>query len=943
VVGRSSELAHVDQLLEVARAGTAGVLAIEGEAGIGKTTMLRAAAARADGFTRLWAHGVESEAALGYASLLELLVPVRDRLAEVPAAQARALAAALGWGPTAAPGDPYLVAAGTLSMLAAAAETVPLLVLVDDLQWIDAASAAALLFAARRMHHDRVAFFLAARPDAISRALNGVDVMTLSGLSAPHAGQLLGDHLARSVVAKLIAHVDGNPLALLEVAARLTPAQRRGTAALPDPLPVGRKLEAVYEPSLISLSPSARQAVLLLAAAQDGTADQVATALRRHGVDAHAALDEAEQRGIVRRDGDTLHFRHPLVRSTAWRLATPQQRRDAHRALADAARTGDAITRTWHLAQAVSGADDDLADDLVEVAQHARARRGFAASSTALERAAALTTDAATATARLAAAVRDAFVSGDVDRTRALASRVLGGDADSHVRGDVLYTLGRLEQYAGSVPAAIDLLDEAVDLTAGRTRVWSLAELAFTQFRLNDLSSLGDTAGRISRFADATDPEQQVLADFVTGVSKIVGGDADAGRRLVGRAMEVLDSEPSLRDDPRFLIHALLGASWLGDTRRPRARLERRMRVAREQGALGVLMPALALMAYGRALLDDHAGAFADVGEAAELAEQLHFVAEAAVAVEMLAYQSAARGMHDEARRQLERATTLVARAGTGDVAAHLVLTAAFCALCSGGLDETVRLLEARIAADGGRGPMGEPLGVAPILVEAYVGLGRTSDAAALAEQYAAASPSPTPATAALIVRCRALAAVDDHDAAQAFDEALAANAEAPNRFETARTRLMYGARLRRSGRRIDARDQLRQARDAFAGMDLTHWATRAEEELQATGERARQRHPLPEVPLTSQETRVAMLVAQGLSNREVAAALFLSPKTIEHHLRASTASADYGHGPSSPTHTARRLLSAPCRTSARRRAASRPSRQQLDTVRVPDTSGRVS
>jgi hypothetical protein len=367
VVGRSSELAHADRLVEAARAGTAGVLAIEGEAGIGKTTVLRATAARADGFMRLWAHGVESEAALGHASLLELLMPVRDRLAEVPAAQAQALGAALGWGPTAAPGDPYLVAAGTLSMLAAVADEMPLLVLVDDLQWIDTESAAALLFAARRMHHDRVAFVLSARPDTMSREFSGVDVMSLSGLSRPDAGQLLGDHLASSVVAQLTARVDGNPLALLEVAARLTPGQRRGTASLPDPLPVGRKLEAVYEPALASLSPSARHAVLLLSAARDETVDQVAAALRRHGIDAHAALDEAEQHGIVLRDGDTLRFRHPLLRSTTWRLATPQQRRDAHRALADAARTGDAITRTWHLAQAVSGPDDDLADDLVAV------------------------------------------------------------------------------------------------------------------------------------------------------------------------------------------------------------------------------------------------------------------------------------------------------------------------------------------------------------------------------------------------------------------------------------------------------------------------------------------------------------------------------------------------------------------------------------------------
>ena len=228
----------------------------------------------------------------------------------------------------------------------------------------------------------------------------------------------------------------------------------------------------------------------------------------------------------------------------------------------------------------------------------------------------------------------------------------------------------------------------------------------------------------------------------------------------------------------------------------------------------------------------------------------------------------------------------LTDRAGTTSFAAHQAITAAFCALCRGDLTETATLLEARIAADGGVGSMGEPLGVAPDLVEAYVGLGRAADAAALTERYAeATAPSPLPPTAALVARCQGLTAADQDAAAEAFQTALAAHAQAPDAFETARTRLLYGARLRRAGRRVAAREQLRVALDAFTAMDLTAWAQRAADELAATGATARPRRPLIDEPLTSQETRVALLVARGLSNREVAAALFLSPKTIEHHL----------------------------------------------------------
>jgi DNA-binding CsgD family transcriptional regulator len=618
----------------------------------------------------------------------------------------------------------------------------------------------------------------------------------------------------------------------------------------------------------------------------EGAKAPLVGALRQDGVDPDAALDEAEERGVVVRDRGDLRFRHPLLRAAAWRLATPAQRRWAHLELAGAL-PGEAAraARTWHLAEAAAGPDDILAVELVAVAEEDRTRRGFAAASAALERAALLTTDPGRAAERLAAAVGDAFLAGDVERTRTLAARVLDGPAGRAARAQVLFTLGLLEQYAGSVPRAAELLAAAAELADGAQRVWALAELGNTRFRLNDLAGVGDVADRLAEAADPRDPGQRALAEFARGVVLTVGGDPATGRPLLADVLELLQS-PALRDDPRYLINLAVAAGFLGDLRGLVAPFEQRLAEARERGTLGVLVPGLALMAAGRAWLGDHAGAFADAGEAAELGEQLGYATDAAVAVEMLAWQSAARGLHDDARRALERARALTDRAGTTSVAAHQAITAAFCALCRGDLAETAALLEARIAADGGVGSMGEPLGVAPTLVEAYLGLGRAADAAALAQQYATVAPQPPPPpTAALVARCRGLTVAGDEAAAEAFQAALAAHAQAPDAFEAARTRLLYGARLRRAGRRVAAREQLRVALDAFTAMDLTLWAQRAADELSATGATARPRRPLASEPLTSQETRVALLVARGLSNREVAAALFLSPKTIEHHL----------------------------------------------------------
>ena len=700
------------------------------------------------------------------------------------------------------------------------------------------------------------------------------------------AAELLPGSLATGVVDRLVDGTRGNPLALVEVGRELTAAQRVGASPLPDPLPVGDRLQRAYESLLGGLPAESQRAVLLCALNMQASTAALVAAIGQSGGDAAAALDDAEQRGILIRDGPGLRFRHPLLRTAAVRRATPAERRSAHRALA-AALSGDAArsVRAWHLAEAALGPDDELADDLVEIAEQSRIRNGYAQSSVVIERAALLTSHPELASERLAVALGDSFMAGDVKRTRALAARVLDSPASPRTRAQALFNLGMLEQYAGSVPRAAELLAAAADMSDGKLRVWALAELCTVQFRLNDLVGIGATASRLAAVAADTDPEQRLLSCFTSGVALSLGGDPVTGGVLLAE-VERLVASPPLNDDPRMLTYLAMTASFLGHVRWAVTQGQPLVDQARSRGAVGILVPVLSLIAAGRAWIGDHAGAFADAGEAAELGEQLGYAADTAVAVEMLAWQSAARGRHEEAKLALARARALTDRAGTTSVHAHHAITAAFCALSRGAPAEAAALLEERIVADGGVGSLGEPLGVAPLLVEAYVALDRKEDAAALAARYAAETPKPTTSqTQALVARCRALAAEDEETATKAFEAALAAHTDDTDVFEAARTRMLYGEVLRRAGHRIAARIQLRAALDAFTAMDLTAWARRATGELAATGATARSRRLLTSEPLTSQETRVAILVARGLSNREVAAALFLSPKTIEHHL----------------------------------------------------------
>jgi tetratricopeptide (TPR) repeat protein len=466
----------------------------------------------------------------------------------------------------------------------------------------------------------------------------------------------------------------------------------------------------------------------------------------------------------------------------------------------------------WHLASAADAPDEELAGRLEDLAARNRSRTGSTAASVALERAAWLTPDPARAASRRAEAAYDAFVGGDVARTRRLAQLVLDrDDAPEQARATAGFALGMLEQYAGSVPAAATLLARAAASAGDDIRVAVLGELAMTGFRLGDLATFDDCATRIAEVADEARADHRLWREFTGGVALVVRGDHDAGHERLRGVVALVPGLPE-RDAPLALLLLALSAGFVGDARPALATGEQLLAEVRRQGAVGMLVPALAIVAAGRAWLGDHAGAFADAGEAVELGLHLGYVADVAVAEGTLAWQLAARGRHREAAGALARARALTDRAGTTAVAAHLALTAAFCALCRDDPAGVVAELEPRLELDGGVGAMGEPLGVAPLLVEAYVALGRRDDAVALAGRLEAVTPASAPAPhRALCLRARGLVADDDR-AVPAYEAALVAHAEAPEVFEHARTTLLLGQRLRRVGQRVRARELLREA-----------------------------------------------------------------------------------------------------------------------------------
>lgn len=887
LLGRGGECGRIDALLDDARRGRSGALIMRGEPGIGKSALLRYASERADGMTVLTARGVESESELPFSGLAELLRPVLASLDEIPPPQAAALRGALALGPPAG-GDRFTIYAATLSVLAAAAEEGGLLAVVDDAHWLDSSSAEALVFATRRLGAEGVVVLLAVREgEPRANEFAGLDEAVVTGLDEDAARSLVATREERPVSAEVFARLyeatRGNPLALIEIPTVLTGAQLAGGEPLPEPLPAGVGIERTFARRLSAFAAETQRAMLAAAASESTEMEVVARAAALLGVGVEA-LEPAESAGFVTIDAGRLEWRHPLIRSAVYHGATESERRAAHRALAE---TLSDHRRAWHLAAATLAPDEGVAAALEEAALEARRGGGHVAAATTFERSARLTPDGEERARRLLEAAEDLHVAGRVERALGLLDEALACTEDAGRRADVQHLRGRIQMLAGGPREAYDLLIaeasriEALD-PARAARMFADATLTSTM--TGHLDETLSTARRAADLAERVGGAAEVALALL-GNALILRGEAEQGHPYLVRAREFFE-----RSDPlsaAFLVHSAgHGSCWVEEYAEARHVLDRVIDAARAASAVGVLSFPLSL----RSELDFRTGrwpaAYAGAAEAVRLAEEAGQANQASFSLTCLARVEAGQGREDDCRLHAARALELVEATGSGSIRTYAWSSLGFLELGLGRPEPALRHLEpvARVVVEQG---LGEPGVVwwAPDLIEAYIRSGRSSEAeGALATFELQAERTQRSWALAAAARCRGLL-VGEEAFEDEFAEALRLHERTPTPFERARTELCLGERLRRAKRPLDARQPLRAALETFERLGAEPWAEVARAELAATGERQARREPSGLQELTPQELQIALLVAEGATNREVAAALFLSPKTIEFHL----------------------------------------------------------
>ena len=820
--------------------------------------------------------GVESEAELEFSALLDVCRPLLDRIAYLPRRQGDALNGALGLGP-AEEVDRFAIGAALLNLLVTASAQAPVLVLVDDAQWLDRSSADALLFAARRLDGERVAVLFAAREaDGPGFDAPGLETLALAGLDADATSKLLG--AAPDVAAAVHVATAGNPLALLELRPSLTAEQLAGREPLADPLPAGTTMERAFAERAASLPAPARTALLVAAVSASPDLGPVVAALDRLGVPA-AALEPGEDEGLIRIEPDRLAFRHPLVRSAVFHAASPSERRAAHRALAAAlADTGREEERAWHLAAAAIGPDAQAADALAGAARRARSRSGYAGAASALERAARLTPDSELRRARLHEAAEAAWLGGRRAAGIALVEEALRGCEDPLLRSRMLHLRGHIERLAGDVRTGVDLLVEAAGLVEANdpaAAVTILTEAVHGAVNAGAAGKAVEAATRARELAPRDGSTEDFRAAFALGYALATIGRAPEAAPHLARALDLLDERPPAGADPADLIRGSIAAALLDRATYGLRVAERATELAREQGLYASLPRALAMAGW-------HARRLGRWNEAAELSTEALTLAretgETTVVTGLLTHLAtidAARGDELRTRAHVNEALELAGRRGVAAEWPERAL--ALLDLTLGRFEDAARRLERLEAA-------GTTDGNAD-LVEAYVRLGDVESARAAFERSDALGSRASAADAgASAARSRGLLASDD-GFEEHFREALALHEAAEDAFGSARTRLCLGERLRRAGRRIDARAELRGALEAFERLGAAPWAARARAELQASGATLRRRRAHAGDELTPQESQIAAHVAQGKTNKEVAAALFLSHKTVDFHL----------------------------------------------------------
>ena len=878
LLGRAGECALLDGMASAIRRGESRSLVVRGEAGIGKTALLDYLVASASDLWVVRAVGVESEIELAYASLHQLCLPLLDRLDRLPAPQRQALEIVFGLTAGSVP-DRFLVGLAVLSLFAAAAEERPLLCVVDDAQWLDQSSALTLAFVARRLLAEPVGIVFVAREPG--EGLQNVPELEVRGIGDDDARALLTSavrfKLDAAVRDRIVAETRGNPLALLQLPLGLTGAQLAGGFGLMGARALTGRIQESFVRRLELLSADGRRLLLVAAAEPVGDPLLVWRAAGRLGI-APSAADAAQAEGLLE-IGGRVTFQHPLARSAIYRSAAPADRRVVHQALADATDSeADPDRRAWHLAAAAAGPDEQVAAELERVAGRAQARGGLAAAAAFLLRAVELTSDPGRRADRALAAAQASSQAGELDAALGLVAMAealplsefqsaLAGRVRAHVAlgaGRWTEALPLLREAAARLaPFDVDLARETY-LTA-----WGTAGMAEELAARDVIVEICLAVRALPSPQGGLRPRDQLLEGFAELIIEGYTAATPTLRRAV-LALEGMPAEDVLRWG--WMIVGARATLW--DYDGWCAVAARNVQVVRDAGELATLPAHLTYLAMAVAWMGDFAGAVS-------LIEEIDSVA-AATGSRLPPYAllrlRALQGREDEASAAIERF-------GTQGMTAIRGLWAT--AVLNNGLARyKLAVAAARPAVSEAAFSHWVFVWTLPELVEAAV---RTGDIGLAREAYQrlaqAAKPYEGDFPQGIEARCRAL--LCDGEAADGlYREAIQRLSRTRIRPEAARARLLYGEWLRRENRLTDAREQLRTAYEELATIGMEAFAERARRELAATGERVRRRAAGTRDDLTVQERQIARLARDGLSNPEIGARLFLSPRTVEWHLR---------------------------------------------------------
>jgi len=888
--GRDAERAQIGALLEAASASRSGSLILRGEPGAGKTALLDDTRERAANLHVLTARGVQSESEFPYAGLHQLMRTAVGHVDRLPAPQAVALRVALGLGAGAAP-ERFLVFAGCLSLLSELADDRPVLCLVDDLQWLDTASAEALVFVARRLDAEGIVILFGARegdPGRFDAA--GIPSLAVEALDREAASTLLarraGVNVAPAVLDRLVEQAHGNALALVELPSALSEAQLAGIEPLPDTLPLTGQVERIFLERVRRL-PDATQRLLVIAAADESQDLAVVLAAAGGLVDSRSALDTAERAGLLSVHGTRLEFRHPLVRSAVYGAATSSERRAAHGALAAATRSDsdDADRRAWHLAASAVEPNVAVVRALKEVAARAEGRAGHMAAAKALESAAQFSAAQVERGRLLVSAARCATVAGSDDQALRLAAKASPHVQETPLRAEISRSIALAQIRRGRPLDAAPLLIEAAREISSSDPAKALDLLLDATHAATDGGDF-DVQTEVCALAATVAPPDgddasAFIADFLKGLSAIAAHDLERGVAQLERIM----TSPAVSNDPRYAVWTALAATLLGQERQAAALFRRSASLARAQGAIGILVYALGTHALNEFAEQRFDEAELLAVEGAQFASDLGAENPLSLLRALLAGIAAIRGEDERATPLAEAALEHATSHGHRPATIFAVWALAILDLGRARWAQALRRLNS-LATTPQSFADTLVMETAPDRIEAAVRTGRRGEAREVTDALATwASQSGAAWAQARLASCRALTA-DGDDATTAYEEALKPAGYA-RPFDLARIHLLYGEHLRRERRRADARLHLRTALEAFQRLRAAPWAERAAAELRATGETARKRDPSTVEQLTPQELQIARLVGQGLSNKEVAAMLFLSPRTVDSHLRS--------------------------------------------------------